>query len=84
MKKTDVPTPCMPRATVLDHKHSPMSQKPDRAVNIPGGKEGWRARRQRLPSDTSVMTTGDTCHVHHKAEQGFRLNKEVQIFAFPG
>lgn len=62
------PHPARPRPLCWIRTHSPMSQKPDRAVNIPSGNEGCRARRHRLPSDTRMMTTGDIWHAHHKAE----------------
>lgn len=38
-----------------------MSQKPARALYIPRGNDDWRPSRQRLPSDTRTITTGDIC-----------------------
>lgn len=38
-----------------------MSQKPASALYIPRGKDACRPSRQRLPSDSSTMTTGDIC-----------------------
>ena len=48
-----------PPAGPQEELHSPISQKPASALYIPGGKDGCRPSRQRFPSDTRTITTGD-------------------------
>lgn len=49
---------CPPMSSVHALNSLPISQKPAKAEYIPLGKELWRASRQRVPSDTRVITTG--------------------------
>lgn len=55
------PEPSRTQEPGVNGRHRPMSQKPARALYIPRGKDAWRPSRQRLPSDSSTMTTGDIC-----------------------